>query len=602
MVRENKFEPLEEFNTKISNVQNRKRTRQPFYDDNADYNTNSKSYYDYLARNQKLFELLADRIWEYDGSIEDALDDWDKNLEEFPHEVYKILEKWLDEGKIDKYPENEKIVYTVGSKGDFDTINGAINHIEDLFSYPLEVEILILNDYVMREQVFIYDRDFSFITITCPNTVPVEIPNNIKTIKTKNGASYTPFFHIVDSNSPKINAKFNQTSPYNDTFSRISGMVSENSNVIITNRKGFTGFSWGGLILLDKSNGVAIGGNFNDNGNFHEVVDPPEDLVRTIYEGKGVLVQNSDFTGDDLTANNCGDVGVHVQLTSNARFSRAKIIGCGHHAIVVSQASSVTARSGEYTHAYDDNVVCETGSNLDISGASCSHAIYHNGLVAHKTGTIIFVNGKAENNGSWGIHAVNDGRVNAEGAVTKNNGASGISAGRMGYVYFRYGKSLNNGQHGVNVDRISHVVAQNCEISSNKENGVTCKGGEIDISSSTIKGNGSHGAGCYSGGKINASSTSTEITNNSGHGITADTGKISFKNGKVMNNNLIDVRVSSSGEIITDNLETTSTSEPMYVVSTGGMIRASDCKGYANMTINMFQERGLVMSNSLKEA
>lgn len=601
MVRKNKFEPLEEFNQTISNVQNRKRSRQPFYDDNADYNTNSKSYYDYLARNQKLFELLAQRIWAYDESIENALEDWDKNLEEFPHEVYKILERWLDEGKIDKYPEDGKIVYTVGEKGDFDSINGAINHIEDLFSYPAEVEILILNDYVMREQVIIKNRDFHFITITCPNTVPTEITQDIKTVTTLNGASYTPFFHIVNSVSPKINARFKQTSPYNDSFNRISGMVCENSEVIIERTKGFTGFSWGGLILLDKSNGVAIGGNFSDNGNFYEIDNPSEEEVRTIYEGKGVLVQNSDFTGDDLIANNCGDVGVQVQLTSNARFSGATITGCGHHSVVVSQASSVTAKKGEYTHANDDNVVCETGSNLDISGSTCSYAKYHNGLVAHKTGTIIFVDGKAENNGSWGIHAVNDGHVNAEGSVVKNNSASGISAGRLGYIYFRFGKSLSNGQHGVNVDRISHVVAQDCEISSNKQNGVTCKGGEVDISGSTINSNGSHGVGCYSGGKVNASSPSTKINDNKENGLKSDNGVINMNNGEVINNK-IDVRVASSGEIICNDLVTTSTSEPMYFVSTGGQIRASNCVGYANMAINIFQERGLVMSNSLKEA
>lgn len=601
MTRKRKFEPLEDFEKELSSVYNRKRNRSPFYSDEADYNTNSKSYYDDLARKQKLFELLASRIWEYDESIEKALDDWDKNLEEFPHEVYKILEKWLDEGKIDKYPENNKIVYTVGQEGDFDTINNAINHIEDLFSYPAEVEILILNDYVMREQVIIKNRDFHFITITCPNTVPTEITQDIKTVTTLNGAHYTPFFHIVNSVSPKINAQFKQTSPYNEALSRISGMVCENSDVIIERNKGFTGFSWGGLVLLDKSNGVAIGGIFNDNGNYYEIDLPPEDLVRTAYKGKGVLVQNSDFTGDDLTANNCGDVGVHVQLASNARFSHSKIIGCGHHSVVVSQGSDVTARKGEFTHANDDNVVCETGSNLDISSSTCSHAKYHNGLVAHKTGTIIFVDGIAENNGSWGIHAVNDGHVNAESAVVKNNGASGISSGRLGYIYFRYGKSLKNGQHGVNVDRISHVVAQDCEISNNKENGVTCKGGEVDISGTTINNNGSHGAGCYSGGKINSSSPSTSITNNKDNGISSANGVININNGAVTGNT-IDVRVSSSGEIICNDLTTTSTTKPMFVVSSGGTIKASNCKGYANMAINLFQERGLVMSNSLKAA
>ena len=36
--------------------------RYPFYDDKADYNTNSKSYYDYLARNQHVFGWLVDMV------------------------------------------------------------------------------------------------------------------------------------------------------------------------------------------------------------------------------------------------------------------------------------------------------------------------------------------------------------------------------------------------------------------------------------------------------------------------------------------------------------------------------------------------------------
>lgn len=602
MVRENKFKPLEEFNTKISNVQNRKRTRQPFYDDNADYNTNSKSYYDYLARNQKLFELLADRIWAYDETIENALDDWDKNLEEFPHEVYKILEKWLDDGKIDKYPENGKIVYTVGEKGDFDTINGAINHIEDLFSYPAEVEILILNDYVMREQVIIKNRDFHFITITCPNTVPTEITQDIKTVTTLNGSRYTPFFHIVNSVSPKINARFKQSSPYNDSFHRISGMVCENSEVIIERTKGFTGFSWAGLVLIDKSNGVAIGGNFSDNGNYYEIENPSEEETRKIFEGKGVLVQNSTFTGDDLKANNCGDVGVHVQLASSARFSGAEIKSCGHHAIVVSQASSVTARNGVYTHALDDNVVCETSSSLDISFSDCSYAKWHNGVIAHRGGTLIFIEGKAHDNGGWGVHAVNDGHINAERATVKNNGKSGISTGRMGYVYFRWGKSIGNGQHGINVSKISHVVAVESEVKDNNTNGISNSGGEIDVSQSHISNNGRHGVGCYSGGRVNATSDDTIIENNTQSGVLADNGTVNIRDGYIRNNGREDVRIAAAGEFIGSKVKTTNTTKPMYVVSSGGVVRVTNSKGYANMAINIFQERGLVMSNSLKEA
>lgn len=573
---------------------------EPWYDSKKDYNTNSKSYYDYLARVNQLMQLLADRIWDYDKELAIRFREWDKNLEEFPHEVYKILTKWLDEGKISRNPDNGKIQYTVGKDGDFDTINHAIEHIEDLFYYPPEIEIYLLNDYIMKEQVTIKNRDFHFITITSDNPVKTEYTSDIKTINTLNGAKYTPFFHIVDSNAPKINALFTLDSGYNDSVHRLSGMVSENSNITIEKKKGFTSFSWAGLVLLDKSNGVCIGSNFNDNGNFYEIKNPSEDELRTIYEGKGVLVQNSELTGDGLTANKCGDVGVHVQLASNARFSGATINSCGHHAIVVSQSSSVTAKDGEYCYCNDDNVVCETASSLDISGSNCSYATFHNGVIAHRGGKIIFRNGIARDNGGWGLHAVNDGHINAESARVSGNGKSGCSIGRLGYLYFRHGKSNNNGQHGINISKTSQVMAQDAEITGNEGNGISNSGGWSDVTQAVISHNEGHGLAAYSGG-YNNGVNGTIIENNGRNGVMCDNGRTNMRKSTVRNSSGYDIRVASSGHITLDRLTTTNTKNVEFVVSSGGFIQANDCKGFVNMTPNVFRERGLVISNSLVE-
>lgn len=81
----------------------RDRQRYPFYDDNSDYNTNSKSYYDDLARKQKLFEILAKRIWEYDEELAKRFEEWDKNLEELPDDVMKLVEEWLKNTDEDLY-------------------------------------------------------------------------------------------------------------------------------------------------------------------------------------------------------------------------------------------------------------------------------------------------------------------------------------------------------------------------------------------------------------------------------------------------------------------------------------------------------------------
>lgn len=80
----------------------RDRQRYPFYTDNADYNTNAKSYYDDLSRKNKLIEILAKRIWEYDEELAKRFEEWDKNLEELPEDVKKLLIEWMEDGTLDE--------------------------------------------------------------------------------------------------------------------------------------------------------------------------------------------------------------------------------------------------------------------------------------------------------------------------------------------------------------------------------------------------------------------------------------------------------------------------------------------------------------------
>lgn len=70
----------------------------PQYQDDADYTTNSPSYYADLARKQGLIELLSKRIWEYDEELGKRFAAWDKNLEEFDDEVKLLLQTWIDDG------------------------------------------------------------------------------------------------------------------------------------------------------------------------------------------------------------------------------------------------------------------------------------------------------------------------------------------------------------------------------------------------------------------------------------------------------------------------------------------------------------------------
>jgi len=84
----------------------------PYYNASADYETNSPSYYDDLARKNELLKILANRIWEYDTILANKLAEIDSTMKEYEAIIDGkvddfdriILEKtqtWLDKNMDD---------------------------------------------------------------------------------------------------------------------------------------------------------------------------------------------------------------------------------------------------------------------------------------------------------------------------------------------------------------------------------------------------------------------------------------------------------------------------------------------------------------------
>lgn len=99
------------------------RNRQfPRYPDDTDYTTNSPSYYDELARKQKLIKELAHKIWEYDKilaeklkEVEDTLQKYadilDGKIEDFDDIILSKTEQWLSENMEDILTQAIKLVW-----------------------------------------------------------------------------------------------------------------------------------------------------------------------------------------------------------------------------------------------------------------------------------------------------------------------------------------------------------------------------------------------------------------------------------------------------------------------------------------------------------
>ena len=128
--------------------------RFPKYPDDADYTTNSPSYYDDIARKQKLIQLLTEKIWEYDKELAERFEAWDKNLEEFPEEVKRLLIEWMEDGTLD-HIINETIF---NWKADKTYVDSEVERLdqkdEDLTTYvDSEVGRLDLKDENIIEQL-----------------------------------------------------------------------------------------------------------------------------------------------------------------------------------------------------------------------------------------------------------------------------------------------------------------------------------------------------------------------------------------------------------------------------------------------------------------
>jgi len=90
-------------------VVNKFNSRKPRYNDDSDYTTNAPTYYDDLARKNELIKYLAKRIWEYDKTLYERLEDIEDVLaqmihkigEGFNEEIRVLLVQWVEDGTLD---------------------------------------------------------------------------------------------------------------------------------------------------------------------------------------------------------------------------------------------------------------------------------------------------------------------------------------------------------------------------------------------------------------------------------------------------------------------------------------------------------------------
>lgn len=309
----------------------------------------------------------------------------------------------------------EDILVTVGSGGQFSTINAALENIVALY-YPKyisgghcpRVTINLLPDFVMAEQVLVESLDLSWITITGDDP---ETTINRSALAIEFGIGYPAFAAINGGFLPIIGQLFNIDTS-SATGNRFGILACFNSRAIVLPYCGVKGAGTINIYAYQNSIINAQGANaLNSNS-------------------RGIVASyNSIINADNANASGCTNNCIHAIYGSIINAQNANASGAGGNGIEAAHNSIINAFNANATNAGGNGIYAYIGSTINAYSADASGA-GENGIYASYGSTINAYAADALNAGTCGIHASYGSTINAESAD-----ASGQLGSYSIYIY-----------------------------------------------------------------------------------------------------------------------------------------------------------------------
>ena len=174
-----------------------------------------------------------------------------------------ILRAILYEGGDGLAGQNENLTVTVGSTGDYTTINEALIAVSALRPQLIDttgrspsVTIDLQSGFIMSEQVLIERMDLGYITISSS----YEITINRSALTTSFGGGYPAFGGLDGAKLPVINVVFNMNTSGTAT-DRWGLTAQSNSSAVVKSGKGFKNCGSIGIFASKNATVVASGAN-----------------------------------------------------------------------------------------------------------------------------------------------------------------------------------------------------------------------------------------------------------------------------------------------------------------------------------------------------
>jgi hypothetical protein len=354
---------------------------------------------------------------------------------------------------------------------------------------------------MMREQLFLRDKRYNHITITSENDIveayETELNRQVE-IKTNPIFRVKPLFYGNNSTFPKIDFKL-QNKDFSDSIN--CGFLMDNTTFEMTERGGSTHFNFIGLCGVNGSHIQTNYCDFSYNGNREQLEEYNKD--QNMY-GDGLRIFNSSLTGNYMTVNRCGEIGIHFSHGASGYIDFTEARFNGHHGLMVTTGSQASARNCKITDTIDDNVVSYASSDIDLRSSDCSNSQTTYGVIATRSSNINFDKGIANGCGASGIMANRGCSIDATGATASRNKWHGVIASNNSKVDFTSGNANENGLDGIQCTHGSTVQARLSTANGNKRNGVLAYAGDVYCQEINCDGNGRRGLEATRGGYVAA--------------------------------------------------------------------------------------------------
>ena len=261
------------------------------------------------------------------------------------------------------------VTKTVGTGGDFTTLNEAINWCKKVVPNGHIVALNLLSGFVMAEQILLENVDLGFVTISSIDTEVVVDKNSISVIKGVSMALRKPVFYGYYSKLPNINTIFNMNGIVDDAY-KDGVFIEYNSYIKINENKGFKNISGSGVrinvgsfasvresILTARETVISVGFNSNVYAVLSKLTAlSSSPVVSCSYSSQANVVLA------ELTANNAIN-GLSVRNNSNADFTSGIVSGS-----VIS--SWVSVEDGSFVTISNDSTfsLSQTANTLTANG------------------------------------------------------------------------------------------------------------------------------------------------------------------------------------------------------------------------------------------